>query len=134
MHEYYDYDDNDDNYNDDYDYDNNYDPYKFYFKFDVGNSSLSDWLEKTIKDIMNNPVVSGFPVVSLPVNSYFSNTVNGLGSVLYLGNNYQNDQIWKTKYFIKNELEIEYKNHIKSHPAHFVNQPSYYNSMFDILN
>jgi hypothetical protein len=52
MHEYYDYDDNDDNYNDDYDYDNNYDPYKFYFKFDVGNSSLSDWLEKTIKDIM----------------------------------------------------------------------------------
>ena len=111
------------------------------FKFDVMNDACPSWFQKLMDDLNKDinllhidQSISGFPVVSLPVNSYFSNTVNGFDSVLYLGNNYQNQQIWKTKYFIKNELEIEYKNHIKNYPAYFVRQPAYYKGMFDILN
>ena len=53
---------------------------------------------------------------------------------IYLGSNYDEDAIWKTKYFINNKLDQIYKNHISSNAAHFVRQPVYYKGMFDNLN
>ena len=134
MHEDYE----DDSYDDDNSQENLESQYKHYFKFDpeawdAWGKWLYDALNEAVEISPNVWYAYGFPSKSIPVNSYISNTDKS-NTFQYLGNNYQNDQIWKTKYFIKNELEIEYKNHIKSHPAHFVNQPSYYNSMFDILN
>lgn len=133
---YYDDEENDEYYNDNYqddEYDNT-DINKLYFKFDVSSSPLSDWITNLLGDMYNIQNIPGFPFVSLPVNSYFSNTDNGFNSILYLGNNYQNQPIWKTKYFVKNSLEIEYKNHIKQYPSYFVKQPVYYKGLFDILN
>lgn len=136
MYEPYDEDDeyDDDQYN--YDYNDQYDPYKFYFKFDVGpNSSLSDWLSNLLNDISTYNIqnVPGFPVVSFPVNSWNSNTEKS-NSFQYLGSNYYSEPVWKKKYFVKEALNTEYKNHLKSHAAHFIKQPAYYKGMFDILN
>ena len=137
MHESY--DDNDDYYDDNYDDSQDYDQSqsddigKLYFKFDItDNNFLSDWVQKTMDDLLKNSL--GFPYVSIPVNSYFSDTANGGNSFLYLGNNYQNQPVWKAKYLIENKLDIEYKNHIKNYPEHFVKQPVYYRGLFDILN
>lgn len=134
MHEPYDEDDgyDDDQYN--YDYNDQHDPYKFYFKFDVdSNSSLSNWLTDLFKDIYSIQNIPGFPIVSFPVNSWNSNTVKG-NSFQYLGSNYQGLPIWKKKYFISDPINIEYKLHLQAHAKHFIQQPTYYQGLFDILN
>lgn len=135
MHEPYDEDDeyDDDQYN--YDYSDQYDPYKFYFKFDVdSNSSLSDWLNNLFKDIYSMPnIVPGFPVFQFPVNSWNSNTEKG-NSFQYLGSNYQGSPIWKKKYFVSDPINTEYKLHLQAHAKHFIQQPLYYEGLFDILN
>lgn len=148
MHESYD-DDEHDNYDDDYynyDYGDQYDPYKFYFKFDVSGTPLSDWIADMINNVFKNPIndidqsfnitnIPGFPVVSFPVNSYFPDTENESKNLfLYLGNNYQNQPIWKNKYLVRDQINILYKNHIGSYPEYFIKQPTYYKGLFDILN
>lgn len=137
----------DDNYNDDHDYDDSQDnfesQYKKYFKFDP--DAWDAW-GKVLYDALNEIVepspnvwyigltnIQGFPNKSFPVNSYFSNTGKD-NPFQYLGINYQNQPIWKSKYFIKNKLQTDYLNHIRSHPVHFVTQPHYYKGMFEILN
>lgn len=141
MDENYDNNEDDEEYDDDYynyDYNDQYDPYKFYFKFDLdSNSSVSDWIQDMINNIFKSPIenINQFPVVQFPVNSYFPNTENEpKNPFLYLGNNYQNQPIWKNKYFVKDEIHTEYKNHLASHASHFVKQPTYYKGLFDILN
>jgi hypothetical protein len=138
MHESY--DDNDDYYEDNYDdgqdYDQNQSDWnKFYFKFDVTNSPLSDWVKKTIDslfgDKFNLPEV---PFVSFPVNDWLSNTVSGGNSLLYLGNNHYNEPIYKAKHFIENKLQNEYTNHLQQYASHFIKQPAYYKGLYDILN
>ena len=141
MHEEY------DNYDDDHDYDDSQDDlenkYKHYFKFDPNAwDTWGKWLQDALNDIVEYPSnvwyigykpVEGFPKKSFPVNSYFSNTGKNK-PFQYLGNNYQNQPIWKTKYFIHNKLATDYINHIKSHAVHFVLQPHYYKGLFDIMN
>ena len=130
------YDDEDDGYDDDhYDYDNNdqYDPYKFYFKFNIDqNTPLSDWISKMITDIFNKDYDIDKMIV-FPVNSWNPNTANDK-KFQYLGSNYAGQPIWKSKYFICDPLNTEYKLHLQNHASHFVNQPSYYKGLFDVLN
>ena len=129
----------DDNYNDDHDYDDSQDKYKHYFKFDPDAWDVwGKWLQNALNDIVESSsnvwyIGPGFGKKSLPVNSYFSNT-GKQKSFQYLGNNYQNNPIWKKKYFVSDKLSTQYLNHIKSHAVHFVLQPHYYKGMFDILN
>lgn len=135
MHEPY---DDDDNYHDDdYDHDYDYNPYKFYFQFDVGNTPLSDWIEKMINDIVNQPFdminVPGFPVQKFPVSSWNPDTGKD-NTYQCLGSNYQGNTIWKKKYFAIDKINIAYKMHLQSHAKHFVLQPTYYKGLFDILN
>ncbi len=133
------YDDEEDYDDDQYNYDHNYknDPYQFYFKFDVGNTPLSDWIEKTIKDMMGGTFelnnIEGFPAQKFPVNSWNPNTANNK-KFQYLGSNYLGEQVWKSKYWIIDPIDIEYKLHLQAHAAHFVKQPNYYKGLFDILN
>lgn len=133
MHDPYD-DDEDDGYDDDYhnyDYNDQYDPYKFYFKFDMNNAPLSDWITKMINDIVNKDFNIDKMIV-FPVNSWNPDTVNN--KFQYLGSNYQGNQIWKKKYFLSDPLNTEYKLHLQAHAKHFVLQPTYYQGLFDILN
>lgn len=133
MHE----DDEDDNYDDSQD--GLESQHKNYFKFDP--DAWDAWgkmLYDTLNDIVEYPsnvwyISSSFPKGSLPVSSWSPNAGKGK-SFQYLGSNYQGSSIWKKKYFICDRLEIIYRNHIQSHAVHFVNQPSYYKGMFDILN
>lgn len=138
------YDDEDDGYDDDhYDYDNNdqYDPYKFYFKFDINNAPLSEWIAKMINDILKNPEnndykitnISGFPMYVFPVNSWNPNTESN-SKLQYLGSNYSGIPIWKSKYFVFDPINQEYKLHLQSNAKHFIQQPNYYKGLFDILN
>jgi hypothetical protein len=127
MNEPYDEDDeyDEDYYN--YDYSDQYDPYKFYFKFDI------DQINNLFKDIFSISNIPGFPIVSFPVNSWNSNTEKG-NSFQYLGSNYQGSPIWKKKYFISDPINNEYRLHLQAHAKHFVEQPVYYQGLFDILN
>jgi hypothetical protein len=140
MYDPYEYDD-DDEYEDDqynYDYNDQYDPYKFYFKFDVGmNSPISDWLNNLFNNIdvngYNIQNVSDFPVFQFPVNSWNPNAGQG-NSYQYLGSNYASQPIWKKKYLVSDPINQQYKLHLQAHAKHFIQQPIYYNGMFDILN
>lgn len=135
------YDDEDDGYDDDhYDYDdvNEYeDPYKFYFKFDVSNLPLSEWIQKAINDLLGNSYdiqhVYGFPITNVPVNYWNPDTAKS-NSLQYLGSNKYGEPIWKQVFFLHNKIQIAYKNHLMSNAKHFVEQPNYYRGMFDILN
>jgi len=133
----------DENYNYDDDYDDSHDnlesQHKNYFKFDP--DAWDAWgkmLYDTLNDIVEYPssvwyIGPSFPKGSLPVSSWNPNAGKDK-SFQYLGSNYQGSPIWKKKYFACNKLDIQYRNHIQSHAVHFVNQPSYYKGMFDILN
>jgi len=130
------YNDEDDEYDDDYynyDYSDQYDPYKFYFKFDVNqNSPLSEWISKMINNIFGKDFDLDKMMV-FPVNSWNPNTA-GKNSPQYLGSNYYKEPIWKTKYWINNPINQEYKKHLESNAAYFIKQPQYYKGLFDILN
>jgi hypothetical protein len=139
MHESY--DDNDEDY-DEHDYDNLHkDKYQWYYKFDVGpDNPISKWMDELIQDFINNNSqdfvinnIPGFEIKKFPVNSWNPDTAKSK-NFQYLGSNYQGSPIWKSKYFVVDKLNNEYKLHLQSHASHFVKQPSYYKGMFDILN
>lgn len=144
MHDPYD-DEEDDGYDDDhynYDYGDQYDPYKFYFTFNLDqNTPLSEWISKMIKDMFQDPKDDSFKITNIPgfhsyvfpVNSW--NPITGKDkSFQYLGSNYYKEPIWKSKYFISDKINIQYKLHIQSHAKHFISQPNYYRGLYDILN
>lgn len=134
MHDPYD----DDDYDDDNNYDNLEDKYKHYFKFDPEAWDVwGKWLYDALSDVVEfSPNVwytHGFPSNSFPVNSYFSNTGKD-NTFQYLGNNYDGAKIWKKKYFVHSQIDIDYFNHLRSNAVHFLNQPQYYQGLFEILN
>jgi hypothetical protein len=126
------YDDEENDYEDDqYDYDNNQDPYKYYFKFNMDQiTPLSDWISKLISDIFSKDFDKP---TKFPVNSWNSNTA-GKNMPQYLGSNYYKEPIWKSKYFAYNPFDTEYKFHLQSNAAYFLQQPKYYKGLFEILN
>lgn len=138
--------------NEDYDddqYDNDYplnSPYQWYYKFDVGqNSPVSNWLNDMLKQWINSDSfnnlsggweffsIPGFQSKEFPVNSWYPNTVKH-NSFQYFGSNYHGSPIWKKQYFAIDKIYNEYKLHLQAHAKHFVQQPQYYNGLFDILN
>ena len=141
MHEPY---DEDDGYDDDqYDYDNQN---MWYFKFDISqNPSFSKWVQDIVNNIINpldNSIMDSLDkawgvenknAYVFPVNSWNPNTANNK-KFQYLGSNYAGEPIWKSKYWVINPVNQEYKSHLQSHAAHFINQPKYYKGLFDVLN
>ena len=136
----------DENYNyDDDDYEDSQDDleshHKNYFKFDP--DAWDAWgkmLYDTLNDIVEYPsnvwyIDASFPIAkgSFPVNDYFSNAGSFKNS-LYLGNNHYKEPVYKTKYFVHDQLDSDYKNHLRSNAVHFLQQPNYYMGLFDILN
>lgn len=123
----------------------NDDPYKFYFQIDT------EWLKKYmdnlfkgvnfnkldgIENLFNySPSVlpEGFKPISLPVSSWLSSIAEDQTS-LYLGNNYWNEGVWKKKHFIEDKLASEYIQHLQSHAVYFLQQPKYYDGLYEILN
>ena len=101
-------------------------------KYDIDWSSWEYWVSDMVKKIVeedNN--IWSFSVSDLPLND---NTNKLSKSYVFLGNNFYGEQVWKLPYFSKQEIDIQYRNHIVSHAKHFVSQPSYYKGLFDILN
>lgn len=80
----------------------------------------TDWISKYIGDFDK--------VYDELIKSYQDQLMNTLGL-----NAYQ-EQISIPKYFIKQELDIELNNHLKSNAVHVIKQPHYYRNMFTILN
>lgn len=126
------YDDEENDYEDDhYDHDDNQNLYKYYFKFNMDQTTpLSDWISKLISDILSKDIDKP---TKFPVNSWNSNTA-GKNMPQYLGSNYYKEPIWKTKYFVINLLDQSYKLHLQSNASYFLQQPKYYKGLFEILN
>lgn len=135
MHEDYEDEDYDDEY--DYDHPSLNPPYKWFFKFDVGpDTPLSKWINDMVNNFMESGEminIPGFPPKMFPVNSWTPDTGKG-NSFQYLGSNYQGSPIWKKQYFVVDKMNNEYTLHLQSHAQHFIKQPTYYKGLFDILN
>ena len=134
--------DEDDNYEDDNKYYPDGGMHKHYFKFDnAAWDAWGKWLYDAMKDIVESDAhvwytptyIKGWPTKKFPVNYADSNTGKG-NSFQYLGSNSYGEPIWKKKYFIRDELNDKYKKHIIANAKHFLTQPNYYKSLFDILN
>lgn len=118
------------------------DEYNFYphyeyggheFKFDM--TAWEKWLKDVINDIIEENNTWTFKVDNndLPVNDSTDST--GVKEYfLYFGQNQYAEPIWKLKYFIKEDLDIAYKNHFAANAEHIIKQPQYYRSMFDLMN
>jgi hypothetical protein len=134
VQEPYDDDENDDN--DSLDY--SQDPYKHLFKFDEDAwEAWGKFLYDALGDMSkysNQWYVYGWDPKKFPVNSYSSNTGKAKKGFQYLGVNYFNEGVFKSKYFIVNSIDIEYIKHIQQHAVYFLKQPSYYKGLYDILN
>ena len=128
--EHEDYDDDEYNYYPEY---GEYGCTDYSKKFNIDWAAWEKWLEKAIKEIVeedNNVWVFGHKLLENTKDTkklddkYF----------MYLGSNHYDEAVWKSKYFIINQLEQDYKNHISARPTYFLNQPSYYKGLFEILN
>jgi hypothetical protein len=124
-------------YDEDYhDYDHpSANPYQWYFKFDISQDSpISSWINDIINDynILGNQPIPNWLAKKFPVSSWNPNTVNN--KFQYLGSNYAGEPIWKSKYFVCDTINLQYKQHIQANAAYFLQQPSYYKGLQDILN
>lgn len=145
MHESY---DEDDDYDDDqYDYDHPSDnPYQWYYQFDISpDTPVSHWISEMLNKWISQDAfknlsggweflsIPGFSTQKFPVNSWSPDTAKHK-SFQYLGSNYDGYQIWKTKYFLIDQINIEYKLHLSHNAKYFLREPHYYMGLFDILN
>jgi len=80
----------------------------------------TDWISKYIGDFDK--------VYDELIKSYLNQIMNNLGVNIY------QEQITIPKYLVKQELDIEFTNHLKSNAVHVIKQPHYYRNMFTILN
>ena len=126
------------------DYDD--DEYKYYpdggewsknsFKFDW--SVWEKWLKDVIDDIIeendNTWVVKPKQSEKFPVSDSTPKDVDNSQLFAYLGSNHYQEGVWKTKYFIKDEINELWNKHIQANAVHFLKQPRYYKGLFDILN
>ena len=127
-----------DEYDDDEYHQYPYNEYGYPKEFNIDWAAWEKWLSQAIQDIVeenDNVWIFGNYKPSKKKSSD-DTTKKSLGDkyFAYLGNNKYDEPLWKTKYFINDKLDQDYKNHIASHAAYFLQQPSYYRGMFDNLN
>tara|TARA_B100002019_G_C21274529_1_gene604534 strand:- start:9772 stop:10206 length:435 start_codon:yes stop_codon:yes gene_type:complete len=110
-------------------------------EFKIDWEAWEAWLSQTIKEIQqedNKWIVSQYHSYKakedFPVSDELPKGTLSDQHFAYLGNNHYDEAIWKVKYFINNELDISYKNHLASHAGYFLKQPKYYRGLFDNLN
>jgi hypothetical protein len=131
------YNDND-NYSDDDKYYPHNNSHKKYFKFDDKAWEMwGKWLYDAMNDIVESSshtwYVYGFKPKKFPVNDWMPDTMEDK-YFMCLGNNQYNEPIWKTKYLVKDKLNVFYKNHMMSHASYILKEPLFYKSLFDNLN
>lgn len=134
--EHQDYDDDEYNYYPEY---NEY-GYPNSKKFDVDWAAWEQWLSKAIQEIVEedkNVWVFGHNLKDdkkFTINNASIKDTSKDKYFMYLGSNYYNEGVWKSKYFIVDDIEVEYKQHLVSNAAHFLRQPHYYKGLYDNLN
>ena len=104
------------------------------FKFDW--TSWEMWLKEALNDIVQESPTTWNTgkTKEFPVNGSTSKGAYNESLFAYLGSNCYNEPVWKSEYFVKNELHQEYIKHIQSNAEHFLKQPLYYKGLFDNLN
>lgn len=131
--EHEDYDDDEYNYYPEY---NEY-GYPNSKKFDIDFAAWEKWLAKAIKEIVEedeNVWVFGPGLDNSSKKDSLDTNQSKDKYFMYLGSNNYDESVWKTKYFVSDSLEQEYKRHIVSHAAYFLKQPFYYKGLFENLN
>lgn len=130
--EYNEYDDDEHNYYPEY---NDYGYPANSKKYNIDWSAWEKWLKKAIEEIVqedeNTWLVN--PSKKFPVSDA-SKGASKEQFFMYLGSNHYDEAIWKKKHFVVDKLNLEYTNHIQSHASYFLQMPSYYKGLFDILN
>ena len=130
--EYNEYDDDDYNYYPEY---NEYGYPANSKKFDIDWSAWEKWLKKAIEEIVQEDSNTWLvkPSKKFPVSDA-SNGTSKEQFFMYLGSNHYDEAIWKKKHFVVDKLNLEYTNHIQSQASYFLQMPSYYKGLLDILN
>lgn len=128
--EHEDYDDDEYNYYPEY---NNYGYPSYSKNFNIDWAAWEKWLADTIKEIVNEDdnvwLLGNYKSPNKNTNKKLNDKY-----FMYLGSNANDEAVWKSKYFINKTIDRKYKNHISQHAVYFLNQPSYYKGLFDILN
>lgn len=128
---------------DDYNQYPSYNEYGYQYnskKFDVDWAAWEQWLSKAIQEIVEedkNVWVFGHNLKDdkkFTINNASIKDTSKDKYFMYLGSNYYNEGVWKSKYFIVDNIEVEYKQHLASNAAHFLRQPHYYKGLYDNLN
>lgn len=93
------------------------------FNFELWNK----WLSEVVDNIIEEQ--EGVWIVGANTNQ-----IDLSNKLICFGKNKYGEEIWKIKYFIKDDIHIFYRNHYIAHAKHILEQPKHYRGMFEILN
>lgn len=106
---------------------------KLYFTFNLDDMSV---LNKVLKDMLYGPQLDD--TLYMQINSFTNAIFATFGTDEYtnvfLGQNSYGQTVYKNSNFVVDKFKTDYMNHIKQNAAWVLSQPSYYNSLFEILN
>ena len=123
--EHEDYDDDEYNYYPEENYGWNY-------KFDM--KAWEKWLKEAIEDIIQEDENTWIVQPKIPVSDSTPQDTSKQTYFMYLGSNHYSEAIWSKEFFISDEINNLWKNHISSNAAHYLKQPNYYKGLHSILN
>lgn len=110
---------------------------KHYFSINLDNMS---GLNKILKEMLYGPQIddSLFIQINSFTDAIFAtfgeNDDEKLQTNVFFGQNSYGQPIYKNKTFVVDKFHTDYVNHLKQHAAWVLSQPSYYKSLFEILN
>jgi len=121
MHEpYEDFEDEEDYYKKD----NAQNQYEKFFSIDPSLwEKYGEWLGGLVDNLSKEIKLSWYVYPPSANESFF----------YYLGKKSDKSEVYKNKFPIPN-LDIEYRNHIQAHAKHFLEEPSHYKNLYEILN
>ena len=121
MHEPYDDDFEEEDY---YKKDNSKNQYEKFFSIDPSLwEKYGEWIS-SLTDKLAKELTTTWYVYPASVNNDF---------FYYLGTKSDQSEVYKHK-MIVDSLDIQYRKHIESHAKYFLQEPSYYKNLYEILN
>lgn len=110
---------------------------KHFFKIDVDgfsdlNKMLKDMLFGSYGDADYSDYINSFS--SYIYDMYNQPTDLHNYGVIFIGKNSYNEQVFKPDHFVEDKLHQSYLNHIRANAVYFLQEPKYYNGLYEILN
>lgn len=121
MHEPYDDFEDEEDY---YKKDNSKNQYEKFFSIDPSLwEKYGEWISNSANELEKKLTTTWY-IYPASINDNF---------FYYLGTKNDQSQVYKSK-MILDSLDMQYRKHIESHARYFLQEPSYYKNLYEILN